>query len=76
MPAPRLTPLGPGGRGGSSVESLMRPWGSLVQRCYAPDEVSRALIEAGFESVSAPEADTDLGLTGHTGRTFFLARER
>lgn len=47
---------------------------TLYQRCYAADEITGALRSAGFGEIGAFDAEHDLGLQGHTGRTFFLAR--
>lgn len=47
---------------------------TLYQRCYSNDEVRQALTRAGFTSIAAWDAVTDLGLQNETGRLFFLAR--
>jgi len=47
---------------------------TLYQRCYAAEEITGALRSAGFGEIVAFDAEHDLGLQGHIGRTFFLAR--
>ncbi|MBI4277979.1 MAG: hypothetical protein HY660_05940 [Armatimonadetes bacterium] len=49
---------------------------TLLQRCYAEDEVRAALAAAGFPEVSAYDAVKDLAMAGNVGRTFFLARRK
>jgi len=47
---------------------------TLYQRCYTAEEITGALRSAGFGEIVAFDAEHDLGLQGHIGRTFFLAR--
>ena len=47
---------------------------AIIERCYTAREIRRALRTAGFKGISAYDADRDMGLTDHVGRTFFLAR--
>lgn len=46
---------------------------TIFQKCYAIDEVLRALIDAGFAAVATYDA-ASVGMTGEHGRVFFLAR--
>jgi SAM-dependent methyltransferase len=46
---------------------------AIIERCYIGREVMRALKTAGFKGISTYDAERDLGLTEHVGRTFFLA---
>lgn len=46
----------------------------LEQRCYSEQEVRDALETAGMELLSVHDATNDLGMVGHAGRAFFLAR--
>jgi SAM-dependent methyltransferase len=46
---------------------------TIAQKCHGQDDVLRALIAAGFDSVATYDADA-ADMTGETGRTFFLAR--
>lgn len=49
---------------------------TLLQRCYAPEEVRAALQECGFDEIRFCRAREDLGMSGDiaTGRAFFTAR--
>ncbi len=47
----------------------------ITERCYSPVEIKRALRAAGFKHISTFDAERDLGLSEHTGRSFFLARK-
>ena len=42
------------------------------QRCYAPDEITRALAAEGFSGIRVLDAVADLGLAGHVGRSVFV----
>lgn len=44
----------------------------IEERCYSIDELNNALLNAGFDEVRVYAADTDLGLSDHTGRAFFV----
>ncbi|MEO6391631.1 MAG: methyltransferase domain-containing protein [Pyrinomonadaceae bacterium] len=44
----------------------------IEERCYSIDELKSALLNAGFDEIRVYAADTDLGLTDHTGRAFFV----
>ena len=44
----------------------------LRQRCYAADDVTRALSSEGFSNIRVIDALKDLGLRGQAGRSFFL----
>lgn len=44
----------------------------LRQRCYAVDDVTRALSAEGFSNIRVLDAAKDLGLKGEVGRSFFL----
>ena len=48
---------------------------TITERCYTVREIRSALRTAGFIDVSRHDADTELGLVDHIGRTFFLARK-
>ncbi len=48
---------------------------ALLQRCYSEDESRSALEKAGFGEVATFDAERDLKLAGHTGRTFFRTRK-
>lgn len=48
---------------------------TLVQRCYEREEVRGALEGAGFEAVATYDAERDLGMSGETGRMFFVAEK-
>ena len=48
---------------------------TISERCYSVIQVMRALKKAGFREASTHDAEKDLGLTEHAGRTFFLARK-
>ncbi len=47
---------------------------TIVERCYEQQEIESELRRAGFTEILAFDAETDLGLTDHTGRIFFLTR--
>jgi SAM-dependent methyltransferase len=47
----------------------------VSERCYTKKEILRALKEVGFQNISTHDAEKELGLAGHTGRIFFLARK-
>jgi SAM-dependent methyltransferase len=47
----------------------------ISEKCYPAKEIRRALRSVGFRDISTYDAERDLGLTDHTGRTFFLARK-
>ena len=57
-----------------SIYKFRRADVTLYQRCYAAEEITGALRSAGFGEIVAFDAEHDLGLQGHIGRTFFLAR--
>lgn len=44
----------------------------IEERCYSIDELTAALLKSGFEEIRVYAADTDLGLSDHTGRAFFV----
>ncbi|MGB7925258.1 MAG: class I SAM-dependent methyltransferase [Pyrinomonadaceae bacterium] len=46
----------------------------LSERCYTSKEIKRALRTVGFKEIRTFDAERELGLTEHLGRTFFLAR--
>lgn len=48
---------------------------AITERCYTAREIKRALKTAGFKEISTYDAEKDMGLTEHVGRTFFLARK-
>ncbi|MFN2114958.1 MAG: class I SAM-dependent DNA methyltransferase [Anaerolineae bacterium] len=48
---------------------------TLRQRPYEAGDVSAALLDAGFVDVAAFDAEADLGLDGHSGRVFYVARK-
>lgn len=45
---------------------------TILERCYELKEIKRELKRAGFNEILTFDAETDLGLTDHTGRVFFL----
>lgn len=47
----------------------------ILERYYPAKEIKRALKAAGFRDISTYDAEKELGLADHTGRTFFLARK-
>ena len=47
----------------------------ISERCYTAKEVRRALKAAGFKEVSSHNAEKEMALAEHVGRTFFLARK-
>lgn len=47
----------------------------ITERYYSEKKIRRALRAAGFRKVSAHDAELELGLADHVGRTFFLARK-
>jgi SAM-dependent methyltransferase len=47
----------------------------ISEKYYPAKEIMRALRTAGFKKVTAYDAEKELGLAEHTGRTFFLARK-
>jgi SAM-dependent methyltransferase len=47
---------------------------AITEKCYTAHEIRRALKTAGFKEISTYDAERDMGLTEHVGRTFFLAR--
>lgn len=47
----------------------------IKEKCYSMREIKGALHRAGFREVSAFDAERDMGLEEHTGRTFFFARK-
>jgi SAM-dependent methyltransferase len=49
---------------------------TLYQHCYSELEITGALKSAGFAAIEVHHADRDLGMPGHVGRSFFLARGR
>ncbi len=49
---------------------------TLHQRCYAEEEITRALHAAGFTDLATFDAARDLGMEGNIGRSFFLGRAR
>jgi SAM-dependent methyltransferase len=63
--------------------TMFRRWGkiwrrtdaAISERCYSAHEIRHALQAAGFKEISAYDAEKEMGLTEHTGRTFFLARK-
>lgn len=55
-------------------ETWQRADTTICERCYEREEILRELKKVGFAEVMSFDADTDLGLTDHTGRIFFLAR--
>ncbi|HEX8773157.1 MAG TPA: class I SAM-dependent methyltransferase [Pyrinomonadaceae bacterium] len=44
----------------------------ISEKCYTAKEIRRALRAAGFKEVSIYDAETDMELTEHVGRKFFL----
>jgi SAM-dependent methyltransferase len=55
-------------------KSWQRADTTISERCYELKEIKHELKQAGFNEVLTFDADRDLGLVGHTGRIFFLAR--
>ena len=49
---------------------------TLHQRCYAEEEITGALREAGFAELAAFDAAQDLGMQAEVGRRFFLGHAR
>ena len=47
---------------------------TITQKCHEECVVRSALGEAGYHFVQAFDAQRDLGMTGESGRTFFLCR--
>lgn len=47
----------------------------ILEKYYPAKEIKRALKTAGFRDISTYDAEKELGLADHTGRTFFLARK-
>jgi len=47
---------------------------TIVQKCHTRAEVENALAQASFREIAALDAQSDLGMTGETGRVFFLCR--
>lgn len=45
------------------------------QRAYTVEEVRATLHDAGFVGTSAQDAETELGMSGTPGRTFFLSEK-
>ncbi len=57
-------------------DSVWRRTGATItERCYASRDIKSALRRAGFVEVTRYDAETDVGLAEHIGRTFFLARK-
>ncbi|HYY58903.1 MAG TPA: class I SAM-dependent methyltransferase [Pyrinomonadaceae bacterium] len=48
---------------------------SISEKYYPAKEIRLALRAAGFKDISAYDAEKELGLSDHVGRTFFLARK-
>ncbi|HEV2914134.1 MAG TPA: class I SAM-dependent methyltransferase [Pyrinomonadaceae bacterium] len=48
---------------------------SISEKYYPAKEIRMALKSVGFEDISAYDAEKELGLSDHVGRTFFLARK-
>jgi SAM-dependent methyltransferase len=48
---------------------------TLSEKCYTAKEIRGALQQAGFQEISAYDAEKEVGLAEHIGRTFFLARK-
>lgn len=46
----------------------------ISEKCYSSKEIRRALRAAGFKEVSIYDAETEMGLTEHVGRKFFITR--
>ena len=46
---------------------------TLRQRCYSEPQVRDALADAGFDDVSVHDVESELGMDGNVGRSFFLA---
>jgi SAM-dependent methyltransferase len=47
---------------------------TITQKCHAASDVRSALHAAGFDDVRTYDAQRELGMTGESGRTFFLCR--
>lgn len=47
----------------------------ISERFYPSQQIRRALRAAGFKEISSLDAEKELGLSEHLGRTFFLARK-
>jgi SAM-dependent methyltransferase len=58
-----------------SGKSWQRTDTSISEKYYPAKKLKRALRAAGFKKVSAYDAERDLGLADHVGRTFFLAQK-
>lgn len=52
--------------------SLTRSDFVIVQNCHSREDINRALAAAAFSSVEALDAEHDLGMTGESGRAFFV----
>lgn len=46
----------------------------IEQKCHSERELRQALAAAGFTRVETYDAQSDLGIAGERGRTFFLCR--
>lgn len=46
----------------------------ISQKCHSKSDLHSALSNAGFDHVSDYDAEFDLGMTGESGRSFFLCR--
>jgi SAM-dependent methyltransferase len=44
----------------------------ISEKCYSSKQIRRALKRAGFKDISTYDAEKDMGLADHVGRTFFL----
>lgn len=58
-----------------AAESWQRTDTSILEKYYPAKKIRRALKETGFRKISAYDAERELGLTDHVGRTFFLAQK-
>lgn len=47
----------------------------ISEKYYPAKEIKRALKATGFTEISTYDAEKEMGLTDHVGRTFFLARK-
>lgn len=47
----------------------------ITERCYAAKEIKQALRQAGFQNISTYDAQKDVGLVDHIGRSFFLVHK-
>jgi SAM-dependent methyltransferase len=56
-------------------KSWRRTDARICEKYYPAKEIKRTLKKAGFKKVSAYDAEKELGLADHVGRTFFLARK-